>query len=163
MSYAPVVFGAGLVRVDVGDGLVDFGYTRGGVVPVIQPRFVDVPSDRNGGDQGTPAEVLLLPRGATANIRIEMTEWDMAVASDIAALIRNGTEGTFPTTTTLMFAGSKTMRLVILSATGPLNFPTVIPRGPTEPGNRSSQFSTFVAEFEAYQYASGALYNSTTS
>lgn len=163
MAYAAIVYGAGLVKIDAGSGLESLGYTRNGVATINESRFVDVPSDRNGGEQGQPAELLLLPRPVTASIRLELTEWDTAVATKIAALIRGGTEGTYPLTTTLMFQGTKYFRLLIHSSTGPLNFPVCVPRGPLEPGERSSKFSVFVAEFEAYQYASNALYDASTS
>ncbi len=163
MAYAPLVFGAALVKIDAGAGLESFGYTRGGVAPIIETRYVDVPSDRNGGDQGSPAEIVMLPRTATARIRLEMTEWDLTVAGKIAALVRSGTNGDYPETSTLMFQGTKYFRLLLLSNTSPLNFPVCVVRGPFEVGERSSKFSSFVCEFEAHQYGDSPLYDATTS
>ena len=160
MAIQPIVFGHALVKVNAGAGMEELGYTRSGVAIIIEPKYVDVPSDRYGGEQGTPADIVWL--GAIARIRMEFSEYDLAVASKVGAFLAGASAGTLPQPGQLMFNGSFGMRLLIHSASTPLNFPRGMPRGPVET-ERSSIWAPFISEWEAYPDANRLLYNNTTA
>lgn len=162
MAVTPIVFGPAIIKCSTTDGstLSTLGYSRGGVVTVLDPYFDEVPSDRNGGENGPPVDFVWL--GQSATIRLEMTEFDNTVAAFVNAVLRGGTAGQPSAAGSLMFSDSKYFRLLIHSTTNPINFPVAFPRGQIEYERRSS-YATHVMEWAAYKYSSNDLYNATTS
>lgn len=161
MAVEVVVCGLAIVKIQVPAGSLEtLGYSRNGVTVSEEAHHLDVPGDENGGDEGPPVDVQIL--GETARVRLELTKIDTAVADKIRARVAAGTAGTPPTAGTLMFGGSKAIRLLIHSTTSPINFPRAFPRNAIEL-NRGTKYSTFVCEFECHKDGSGVLYNSTTS
>lgn len=161
MAVTPRVFGPAQIKIDVGSGLEFLGYSRSGVTILFHPRTLDVPSDRVGGESGTPADVVAL--GLMASVRLELTEYDTAVAAKIMAMVDNGSSGTSPTPGGLYITDGLYYRLLINSTTFPLNFPIAVPRGSMEQ-DRASRWSPYVCEFEMYpDPTTRLLFNTTTT
>lgn len=160
MAVAIQVTGPALIKVGTGaaSALENLGYTRNGAEIVAEGYWINVPGDENGGDDGPPIDVQFV--GETARIRLELTKWDVTVAAEVESRFKDGTGGTPGTAGTLMFSGSKAMRLVIVPTTGGRNFPRAFPRFAIEL-NKGTRFSTFVVEFEAHKDAAGVLWNTT--
>jgi hypothetical protein len=155
---------AGPAEVKVGTGsagaLESLGYTRQGADVRNQGFFIDVPGDQHGGDQGPPIEVQYL--GEIARIRLELTKWDDAIAAKVRTRLLAGTEGTPGTAGTLMFGDSKTVRVLLNTTTGKMNFPRCFIRGEWEM-NKGTKYSTLVLEFEAHKDGSNILYNAVAT
>jgi len=162
MAASVQVFGPALIKTGTGEAgaLETLGYTRQGAEVRNQGFYLDVPGDENGGDQGPPIDIQYL--GEIARIRLEMTSWDEAVAAKLRARLASGTEGQPGTAGTLMFGGSKTIRVLIDPTSGEMNFPRCFIRGEWEI-NKGTRYSTFVVEFEAHKDANGVLYNATAT
>jgi hypothetical protein len=126
MAAIVQAYGLATIKVDCGAGLETLGYTRNGAEENYEAFWIDVPGDQHGGDQGPPIEVQYL--GEIARIRLEMTKYDEAVLDKVKARLRSGTAGTVGTPGTLMFAGSKYIRVLIHSVSEPRNFPIAIVR-----------------------------------
>jgi len=155
---------AGVAEVKTGTGtagaLEVFGKTRAGADVRSQGYWIDVPGDDHGGDQGPPIDVQYL--GETARIRLEMTKWDETVAAKVRSRLASGAEGTPGTAGTLMFGDDKTIRVLLNTTSGPMNFPRCFLRNEWEI-NKGTKYSTLILEFEAHKDATGVLYNSTTT
>lgn len=161
MPVTPRVFGPAVIKIDAGSGLETLGYTRSGGTVLFHPRTLDVPSDRVGGESGTPADVVAL--GMIASVRLELSEYDTDVAAKIMAMVDNGSSGTSPTPGGLYITDGLYYRLLIHSTTFPLNFPIAVPRGSMEQ-DRASRWSPYVCEFEMYPNPSTRLlFNTSTS
>lgn len=160
MAVAIHVAGLATIKVDTGDAnaLETLGYTRDGTEITEEARFIDVPGDENGGDEGPPVDVQYL--GETARIRLELTKYDSAVAAKVFPRLYGGTDGQPGTAGTLMFGDSKTYRLLIHTIAEPYNYPRAFPRGAVEL-NKGTRFSTLVLEFEAHKDGNGVLRNAT--
>jgi hypothetical protein len=158
MAAAVQVFGPALIKVGTGSvgALESLGYTRQAADIRSQGFFLDVPGDENGGDQGPPIDIQYL--GEIARVRLELTKWDEVVAAKVRSRLAAGTEGTPGTAGTLMFGGSKSIRVLVHSTTGPMNFPRAFLRDPWEIA-KGTRYSTLVLEFEAHKDGSGILYN----
>jgi hypothetical protein len=157
------VAGACLIKVGTGSGgsLESLGYTRDGAQVTNEAYKVGVKTDDNGGENGPDTDVQNL--GETVRIRIELTKWDEAIADKIRCRESGGTAGTVPTPGTLQIAGGKAFRLLLHSATRPLNFPICMFLEPIEI-NKGTKYSTLVIEAVAYKaIATGVLYNNTTT
>jgi len=140
--------------------LEDLGYTGQGADVQNQGFFLDVPGDENGGDAGPPIDIQYM--GEIARIRLELTKWDSAIAAKIQTRLLAGTAGTPGTAGTLMFSGSKTVRVLLSTTSGPMNFPRCFLRNPWEI-NKGTKYSRLVLEFEAHKDGSGILYNAVTA
>ena len=142
------------------------GYTRNGLQPAEQGYYLNVPGDQNGGEEGPPIEIQWL--GLTANIRLELTKYDMTVAHYIRRQLDNVTQGAPAAAGSLMFSAALGCRLTLVPLAGgsgigiPQNFPRCITRQAIEVG-RGSKFSTLVCEFEAHKDSSGICWNSSTT
>jgi hypothetical protein len=96
-----------------------------------------------------------------------LTKWDVTVADRIAARVPGKTAGAVPLTGvgspgTKLFAEDKTIRVLIHSATAPMNFTRCVCRDPIEI-NKGTRFSTLVLEFEAHKDANRVLFNAETT
>ena len=162
MAHAVHVAGKALVKVGTGAAgvLEELGYTRNGVDIRCEGFFLNVPGDENGGEHGPPIDVQIF--GEIAHVRLELTKWTVVVADEIASRTKDGTAGTPPTPGTLMFAGSKAIRLLVATATTPMNFLRAFPRGAIEI-NKGTRYSALVCEFECHKNAAGLLYNAVTT
>ena len=162
MAESVQVAGPCLVKVGTGSAgsLETLGYTRQGADVRDQAFFVDVPGDQNGGDQGPPIDIQYM--GEIARIRLELTKWDDAIAAKIRTRLLAGTEGSPGTAGTLMFGDSKTVRVLLSTTMGPMNFPRAFLRDPWEV-NKGTKYSTLVVEFEAHKDSTGVLYNAVTT
>lgn len=162
MAIAVLTAGVCIVKVDTGaaNALEELGRTVNGADSTKQAFWLDVPGDDNGGDAGPPIEIQFM--GEIVRIRLEMSKWDTAIRNKVTSRLYGGTAGTPGTAGTLMFADSKTYRLLLHSTTDPRNFLRTIPRGDIEQ-NRGTKWSRLVSEWEAHKNASGVLYNSTTT
>lgn len=153
---------AGLTTISVGTGtagaLETLGFSRNGVTVSKNAFWLNVPGDANGGDDGPPIEVQLL--GEIAMVRLELTKFDSAIITKLAARLRTFTEGTVPTPGNLVFANSYYYRLLLNNANDVINFPVAIPRGSYEK-NRGTKWMTAVLEFECHKNDSGVLHNTT--
>lgn len=156
------VAGVALIKVDTGSShaLELLGYTRNGAECTFQVFMHDVHTDLDGGDDGPPTDSQEL--GQIATIRLELTKWDTAVSAKIECRQYGATAGTVLSPGVLMVGGLKTYRLLIHSATNPLNFPVVMFREPIEL-NKGTKYSTMILIGTAYRNASSVLYNATTS
>jgi hypothetical protein len=163
---ATAVQQAGLMAVYVATGGTAYssmellGYTRNGVESTKDGFHLDVHGDENGGDDGPPIEVQYL--GEIVRVRLELTKYDAAVAAKITPRVAGGTAGTPSTAGTLLFAGTKTYRVVLYNAAGSRNYPRCIMRAPIEI-NRGTKFSTLIVEFEAHKNSTGILYDTSTT
>lgn len=162
MAHSVQVAGPAEIKVGTGStgALESLGYTAQGADVRNQGFFLDVPGDQNGGDQGPPIDVQYL--GEIARIRLELTKWDDAIAAKIRTRLLAGTEGTPGTAGTLMFGDSKTVRVLVNTTTGPMNFPRSFIRGEWEI-NKGTKFSRLVVEFEAHKDSTGVLYNAVVT
>lgn len=162
MTAAVQVTGPALVRVGTGtdNALESLGHTGQGADVQSQGFFLDVPGDENGGDAGPPIEVQYM--GEIARVRLEMTKWDSAVAAKVQSRLADGTAGTPGTAGTLMFGDGKTIRVLLSTTNGPMNFPRCFLRNPWEI-NRGTKYSRLVLEFEAHKDGSGVLFNAVTT
>jgi hypothetical protein len=153
-----------MVDTDNSHALASLGYCRDGAIIRFNGFFVDVPSDDAGGESGPPADLQYL--GETANVTLELTKFDATVASTIVPRVWGGTAGqpAAPTgnSNTLMFQGSLSYRLVLVTGAAPYNFPRVVFREPHEI-NRGAKYSTWRLEATAYRNGSGILWNNNTS
>lgn len=115
--------------------------------------YVNCSADENAGESGPPVEVLFA--GETVTIRLEMTKWDPAVAAKLQA--SPGAVGT------LMFNASKTVRVLLNTTSGPMNFPRCFLRNPWEI-NKGTKYSRLVLEFEAHRSGpSGGIFDDGTT
>jgi len=160
MAAAVQVTGPAEIQVGTGaaGALEKFGYTRNGAEIVSEGYWINVPGDENGGDEGPPIDVQFI--GETARIRVELTKWDTTAAAEVESRFVGGTGGVPGAAGTLMFSGSKAMRLLVKPTTGARNFPRAFPRFAIEV-NKGTRFSTLVVEFEAHKDATGVLWNTS--
>ena len=170
---ATAVQNAGLVTVKInanqGDGIETLGYTRNGVDPEHDARLVNVPGDANGGDEGPPIEVQYM--GEIARVRLELTNFDIAVARKIERRVPSKTLGTVPASgstgsagTFLLGTAANRFRLILDSPNDPQNYPIAIPIGAVV-RNRGTKYQTFICEFECHKDASSppVLFNTTVA
>ena len=162
MAMTVNVAGPAIIQVDTGvaNALEDLGYTANGAEVEVRGFYGDVPGDENGGDSGPPIDVQYF--GDIAVVRLEFTRYDPTVLDKVVCRLYGGTAGTPGTPGTLMFAGSKTYRLLIKTTSLPMNFPRAIYRG-SRVVNKGTKFSREISEFECHKNGSGVLWNTTTS
>lgn len=163
MAIQPQTAKAALVRIDAnqGAGIESLGYGREGVELEHEAFWEDVFSDRRGGSNGTPIDVVYLSE--SGRVMLELSEWEESVLDKIRARIAGGTAGTLGTSGTLMFTESnKTFRVIIASTTEPRNYTRCIPRG-VWTINKGTKHSRCVIAFDCYENASAVLYNESTS
>lgn len=163
MAIAPVVDGAALIRIAVpsSGSLEDLGYTLNGPDTSFNSYFHDIHSDRQGGDEGPPIEVVFM--GEIATITLRLVEWEATgLAKVLANRIAAGTQGTPGTPGTTMFANTKDSRLLINSTTNPYNFPRVIFRDAQEI-NKGTKHSQALIVATAYENGAGVLWNAVTT
>lgn len=151
--------GACLVRIDAGSGLETLGYTDNGTELEHQPFYEDVPGDENGGDAGPPIDISYF--GQISLIRGTLTKFDQAVIQKLEAFLSGATAGTPGTPGTLMFADSKTIRVLLQTTSEPRNFTRCVVR--RLQSVRGSRATRYVFEFAAYKNDSGVLWNEVAS
>lgn len=165
MAIAAQVPKLALVRVDVGGGLTDLGYTRNGCEIESARASIAVPSDRHGGDEGDEVDAQALPPIYT--IRLSLTEFDKATFEIIESAVRSGTAGTFATADVgaLYVGGSKSMR-VLISTTDTAwirNFPLCRPIEAVA-YNLGTRFAEAQVSFKAFRnVSSGVIWNTSAS
>lgn len=160
MAVAVNVAGLAPVYVDLGSGLQLLGYTANGVDIATSGYFLDVPGDQNGGDNGPPIEIQYF--GETAEIRLDLTKYDPAIAEAIEARLARGTPGQPAPAGSIIFGSGSSMRLAIACASRPRNFPRAVPRGACQV-NKGTRYSRFIVDFVAYKSISGVLWNTSVS
>ena len=144
-----------------GGALTTLGFTRNFAEIRKEARFLDVPGDENGGDDGIPIDIQYL--GEIAIIRLELTKYDTTAANHVRARLDGVTTGVNATIGALVLSATNTMRLLLKSPTLPFNFPLVVPNGAIEIGI-GTKYSTLICEFTAYPNAtSGLLYNAVAT
>lgn len=165
MAIAIQVPKLALVRVDVGGGLTDLGYTRAGSEIEIARMSIPVPSDTHGGDEGDEVDAQALPPIYT--IRLSLTSFDKATWEILETSVRSGTAGTFAAADigALYVAGSKSVRVLISTGDSSWvrNFPLT---RPTEASayNLGTKFCEASITFKAFRNtSSGVIWNTTTS
>ena len=158
MAVQVVVNGLCRVYLDTGaaNALEELGRTRNGADVTLESRFVDVPGDEFGGEEGPPVDVQYL--GAIARVRLELTKFDDAVADKVRAVLYDGTAGTPMGPGTLVFQDRQEFRLLLKTVRKPMNFERAFPRQAVEQ-NKGTKFSTLVVEFECHEDDVGVLYN----
>lgn len=162
MAAAVVVAGALPVSVGTGSAaaLESLGYSINGIEITQRHITIPVPGDENGGDEGPPIDIQSL--GRIDIIRMELSKYDAAIAAKLEPMNRGGTAGTILTPGTLLFAGSKTYRVLLNNGTFTRNYlKCVLLNDPLEL-NAGTKFSRLKLEFEAHE-SGGVLWNSTTS
>lgn len=109
----------------------------------------NVPGDRNGGPEGPPIEIQWL--GEIAKIRCDMSRWDPVVWDFVRKM---GVKAAMGTITDAMVGqlilAQRAVRLLLVSATRPINFPCCIVRNPYTYG-MGTKFSRASVEFEAHR------------
>ena len=164
MAVTPQV--SGVVTIAVGTGsegaLETLGYSEESTEPEFQPYYQNVPGDQNGGSEGPPIDIVWM--GATARIRVTLSSWDEAISDKVEAFTLGGTRGqpvTTDATGTLMFGGSKTVRVCLNSPANPLNFPRCVLRGFNR--TKGTKYNRLIVDWEAHKDASGVLFNETVA
>jgi hypothetical protein len=161
MATAIQVHGVCAVKIKpVGGTLELLGKTRNGADVTLQNFQIPVPGDDNGGDAGPPIDVQLM--GQMAHIRLEFTKFDAAVMEKVKALVAGGTAGDLPAAGTLYMQDQKYTRLLLETASNPLNFPRVVWQEPIQ-FNMGSRFTMVVLSGTAYPDDNGLLYNAVTT
>lgn len=161
MAVATVIDGLVTVRVNTGvaGALETLGYTRNGAEIFEDVYDINVPSDENGGDEGPPVEIQRL--GDVHHVRLELTRYDDAVATEIRSKRLGATEGTSATSGTALFANTLYFRLLLNPASArPRNYIGAVCRRCEE--TKGTKYSILVCEFDCYAI-SGTLFNTTTS
>jgi hypothetical protein len=156
------VAGAALIQLNTGasGALESLGYTMDSAYARFEGYFDNVYGDENGGQAGPPIEVLC--HGEKADVRLELTRYDAAIADKVACRLKGATAGTPPSAGTLVYASGGDFRLVIASPRQPMNFPRAILRGSTEI-NKGTKHSTLILNFECQKDAAGVLCNKTVT
>ena len=166
MAEAIQVSGVVTWRVDAGDGLETLGYS------VDQPSFNDrafyddVHGDEHGGPSGPPIDVQYL--GRVVSCRAQLSKYDKAVLNKLRTRVQSGGAANAGTISAaqigdLMIQDSKEIRVLLLSANDPYNFPICLMRDPIEL-SLGTKHSELMIEFEAHRnQTTGVLYNTTTS
>lgn len=168
MATSIAVAGACQIKIDAnvsaGPGLEELGYTANGAETDEDPRWLDVPGDQRGGDDGTPIGWVWLSQMVT--IRMELTKFDTAVLAKVRRRIPSSaaTLGTPPAAGTVVDPSTPTkfFRLLLNAANNPINFPLAIPKGAISV-NRGTKFERWVLEWEAHIDKDGVLWNTSTS
>lgn len=165
MAVQPIYYGAALIRIAAGsDSLADLGYSADGVRITHRGYWLDVPSDREGGEAGPPRDVQFM--GVEADIYCELTEFDQTQADKIMALLPGYTLGTWADSSigTLVRTGSNlTYRVLVNSTTVPFNYPTCVIRDAYEI-NKGTRHARLIFTAKAYRWGgSGLMFNNTTS
>ena len=142
------------------DVITTLGFTRNFGEIRTEARFLDVPGDENGGDDGIPIDIQYL--GEIAIVRLELTKYDTAAANAVRARLDNATFGTNAAIGTLMFGATKTMRVILDTPSLPHNFPLCIPNGAIEIGV-GTKYSTLILEFTAYPDSNGLLFDAVVT
>ena len=164
MAIAIKVAGACQIKIDAGQGagLEELGYAANGVDIEGDPRWLDVPGDQRGGDDGTPIGWVWLSELYT--VRMELTKFDAAVLAKVRARIPTATAGTPPAAGTVVDPSTTTkfFRLLLNAANDIWNFPLAIPKG-LQGVNLSTKFERVMLEWECHMNSSGLLYNQSAS
>ncbi len=133
--------------------------------------YNNISGDRYGGPQGPPIDCQYL--GSIYVVRCELSRWDPAVFDALKLRKANATAGKILLSEvgTLMLA-SNTFRLLLKSATRPLNFPTAILRDSLQ-FSMGTKFTSLSLQFECHRCPdgltrggadySGILYNAVTT
>ena len=158
MAIAVNIPGACLYRSNASGSLADLGYTANGGRIIERQYYGDVPIDSEGGDEGPPGDVQFF--GEAHEIHMDLTKYDDAIVDYIRKL--GGTLGTPITSGTLLFAGSLTTRLLLLSTSFIRNYTRVLFREPKE-HNQGTKFKRLQLTAIAYKDGSGVLWNTTSS
>ena len=152
----------------------DLGTTRDSPQITSNGFFLDIHNDENGGEAGPPVEIQYM--GETANIRLELTKYDPAVAAKLEDHFANtGTPGVPAAPGTLMFTASqlsvgnggaiglKVACTTVIQGSGNTATPLVrtykrcVIHDPIEV-NRGTKFSTFTCNITAYKDKDGNLW-----
>lgn len=141
--------------------LEELGYTRNGVDPEHDGFYSEVHGDQNGGDEGPPIDIQYF--GEIARVRIELTKFDLAVFEKIRRRVPSATTaGTPAAPGVLMFAAEDYFRLLLNTASNPMNFTRAIPRSAIS-YNKSTKWKTASCEFECHKDENGVLWNVATT
>lgn len=157
MAEVIVVDGPAKISINDGGSLAVLGYTEAGVVIVENVFTADVPGDENGGPEGPPIDIQYF--GEMHTVRLEMSKWDPAVETRIAAKFAGETQGSPGTPGALYSAEGGVFRLLIEPTQNPRNYIAAIPRQPSEI-NKGTKYSRRVFVFDCYS-TGGVLFNST--
>lgn len=163
MAVEIPVAGATPIRVDTGtsSAMETLGYTRDGAEVTLIGYYLDVKSDDNGGENGPPTDIQYM--GEEARCRLELTKVDLAVLTKVWSRLRGGTAGVPGAAGTLMIGGTKYLRVLLHSVTGPMNFPCAFFREP-QSVNKGTKFSTNTMEMVAYKHpVSGTLWDTSVA
>lgn len=157
MALAVHVAGLTTVKVEFSSGgLQTLGYSRNGVDITYEGYHLDVHGDENGGDDGPPIEVQYM--GEKANVRLELTKFDRAVADLCTSRLDGADPGEPGAAGTLMFGANKMFRLLLDSPDRVRNFPWAFVRGSIEE-NQGTKFTTLVMQIECHKDSTGVLFD----
>lgn len=163
-SLVPCNNVAGPVQVWVGTGAASalefLGYTINGVEIEELTFMSNVPSDRDGGTEGPPADVQHM--GDLHYLRLEMGQFYEAILAKIRARLNGSTEASSIVPGTLLKCGNYGFRVLLWGPNYTRNYVFGIPRGAIRM-NAGTQFSRAMVEFECHRNALGVLWNTTTS
>lgn len=162
MAVVVPVPGPATIKIAIVSGsLQTLGYARNESEIIFTPYYHNIHSDENGGDEGPEVEKQFL--GVTAQIRMRLSKIDWAVM-DIVEKFMSGasTVGEPGDPGSLLFAGDNYLRVLIDTATRPMNFLQCVPTSPIE-FNHGTKATEKYTEFTAYKNSSGVLWNNTDS
>lgn len=108
----------------------------------------NVPGDRYGGPQGPPIEQQFL--GEIHVVRMELSRWDPAIFDQIRKRgCRDGLGSHASGEIGRLMLQNRSMRLLLNSATRPVNYPTAIPNSSIQYG-KGTKFSSVSLQFECH-------------
>jgi hypothetical protein len=130
-------------------GLQKLGEQMDMTEPEHQVFLHNVPGDRNGGPEGPPIEIQWL--GEIVKVKCDMSRWDPTVWDFARKMGVKAAMGTILDADVgkLILAG-RAVRLILISATRPINFPCAIIRNPYTYG-MGTKFSRASIEFECHR------------
>ncbi len=155
---------AGIVGIKIATTLL--GYSINGVEIAEEMFYGDVHGDQNGGDEGPPIDIQYF--GEVHRITVEMSKYDLSIASAVLAKLAGGAAGTTGTPGTLMIGGAKYFRLLLHAANAAMirNYPVAFLRGQPVEINKGTKFSRLRLTFEAHHAAAGGsslIWNTSTA
>lgn len=151
-----------LVKVDVGSGLVNLGYTTDGVQISTQDFRTPIHTDELGGTAGPPVDVI--DHGQIATVTLELAKYDSAVLDVLRTFRSGGSNGVVGSACVLMRGGAKTFRLLLTATNFTRNYPIAMVVGEVREGPIGSQATRANITFECHMNLStGVLHNAATS
>lgn len=129
-QYDHHIAGRALIKYDLGQGLVELGYSLDGVNLSFQRFLKPIPGDQNGGPDGPPVDYIM--HGEICDISFILIDFNMTNYESLIGHL--DTFGRQPDAGELMYGGTNStdnsFRFLVLAAADPYNFPVTILTNP---------------------------------